>query len=85
MILEIKIEVRVERGDPFELPPHAILERFDFLSWRARNDRENRVAPANVKVHAVKWSAQKEQCGQPSLPARPEHEVIDDELAFVAE
>ena len=83
--VEIKIEIRLERGKPFELPAHALLERLNFRQRRAGNDGESRVALSNVNVHAVEMVGPKRAMRATFLPARPEHEVIDNELALAAE
>src|SRR6266576_6104720 len=83
--VEIKIEIRVERGKPFEAPAHALLEWLNFRQRRAGNDGESRVALSNVKVHAVEMVGPKGAVLAAFPPARPEHEMINDELAFAAE
>src|SRR5205807_3285518 len=83
--VEIKIEIRLERGNPFEPPTHALLERLNFRQRRAGNDGKSRVALSNVSVHAVEMVGPKRAMLATFLPPRPEHEVIDDELALSAE
>src|SRR5206468_11094519 len=68
-----------------EPPAHALLERCNLLPRRARNDRESRVAPSDVKVHAVDMVGPKRAMGATFLPAWPEHEMIDNELTLAAE
>src|SRR6267142_2735836 len=51
--VEIKIKIGIKRGNPFELPAHALLEWFNFFQWRAGNDGESRIALSNMNVRAV--------------------------------
>src|SRR5882724_896376 len=83
--VEIKIEICLERGEPLKPPTHALLERRGFFPRRAGNDGERRVALSDVKVPAVEMVGPKEAMLATFLPARPEHEVIDDQLALAAE
>src|SRR5436190_23794615 len=83
--VEIKIEIRLERGKPFEPPAHALLERLNFRQRRAGNHGESRVALSNVNVDAVEMVGPKRAMRATFLPARPKHEMIDNELALAAE
>src|SRR5205807_9134453 len=59
--------------------------RFNFRQRRTGNDGERRVALSNVNVDAVEMVRPKRAMRATFLPARPEHEVIDEELALTAE
>src|SRR5204863_10141598 len=80
--VKIKIEIGLKRRKPFEPPAHARLERLNFRQRRAGNHGERRVALSNVNVHAVEMVGPKRAMRATFLPARPEHEVIDEKLTL---
>src|SRR5215831_10440702 len=83
--VEVEVEIRIEGGNPIKLPAHAPFERFNFPEWRAGNDSKSCIALSDVKVHAVVMVRPERTMRATFFPARPKHEVINDELAFAAE
>src|SRR5262245_15462968 len=86
--IERNVEVVVERGsgrgDPGEGPSHAMFERFDLVQWRAGNGGEGGISCGEMHDRASEVVGEVRAVLAALLPARIEHEVVDDELPMAS-
>ena len=83
--VEVAVEVVARRRDPVELPAHALPEALDLGQRRARDGHERDVAVRQVHEHAVGVVGHVRAARAALLPARPEHEVLHQQLAPAVE
>ena len=67
------------------MPAHAALVGGDLFERRLRDDGERDIVMVEMHQRAVEVIGEEGAAGASRLPIRPEHEMIDDELAAVAE
>src|SRR4030095_3577326 len=79
------VEVAAERRDPVEAPVHAALEGFDPRQGRARDGYERQIAMLEMPARAVDMVGAERAADAAFLPVRPEHEMLDHELAAPVE
>src|SRR5580692_12219542 len=82
---KIKVEVGGVGGGPRELPFHALFEGVDLVEWRSRSDQEPHVPLRQMGSQVVEMICQQRTTRAALLPVRPEHEVINHQLALRAE
>ena len=83
--MEVMIEAAAVGRDPIEAPAHAFLERLDLGQRRARNGHHRHIARGQMREHAIRMVGHVRAAWAALLPARPEHEVLDDQLALTGE
>ena len=83
--VEIEIEIAAEGRHPREAPAHAPLEGLDLGKRRAGDCHERHVALGEVDEGAVEMIGKIGAALAAFLPVRPQHEVVDDELAPAVE
>src|SRR6266487_4256908 len=85
---KVGVEIGPERRQPGKCPSHALLEGFDFCEWRARDRSECRVARGEMD-EATSQVIDDIRAGRAPLVLplgrETKHEMVDDELALLAE
>src|SRR5581483_4984133 len=81
----VEVEIVAERGHPPERPAQALLVGLQLVERSARDQDERRVARRQMLVNAVEIVGPVRAVRAAFVPVRPEHEMLDDELALVAE
>jgi hypothetical protein len=81
----VVVEVVPVGRHPLEAPAHALLEGLDLGQRRPRNRHQRHVPGIQVHDVAVEIVGRPGAARATLLPLRPEHEVIDDQLAAAVE
>src|SRR5262245_47137492 len=83
--LVIVVEVGPSRRDPFEGPPHPLLEALDLRERRPGDDNETHIALSEVRDHAAVVISPEGAVRASIFPLGCEHEVINGKLVSRAE
>ena len=82
--VEIVIEIGIIGRNPIKVPPHLLPVLLNFVQGPARNDFERDITLRQVIPQSVVIVGPEGTTGT-RVPARGKHEMIDEELGFVAE
>src|SRR6266576_5646910 len=77
----VKIEIRIARGDPLEIPAHPLLVVCQLGVRRTRDGDHRHVALLEVRADAVESVGPQRAVRAACCSARLKHEVIDNQLA----
>src|SRR5258707_8169990 len=79
--LIVKVEIALERGDPLEVPSHALFEQLDLGKRGPRNGHKAHITMREVNAAPVERVGPERAVRTPFVILGWEHKVIDDELA----